>query len=562
MIEDGRKRTEVKADGVRWRVAPEWRSLLFGPHGLRLQEWLHGGQAHVVKHGPHRTVYRVALPDFIFYLKHYRLSGLRAWLRQLVRPPKARTEFERALAVANRAVPTIVPVALGEGCARPGPSDSFLITRALDTAESVAQFIEHTLPRLDGQQRARLSQRLAVGLGAFVAQLHASGVVHRDFHPANLLLLFDDADRPHIHLVDLDSVRLRAPLSGRARRENLVILNRWSMLRVSRSDRLRFWFAYCRAHACLRGHEVRDWARKLERASLDSNFRFWQNRDRRCLTSNRYYRRCRSRAVAGYAVGDLDSHALEHLLMDPDAPFRDSQRRLLKDSPSSTVVELELLVNGVPRRVIYKRFRVKSWTDPWRALLRRTPALRSWIYGHGLRERLLPTARPLAVFHRRGGFLSYEGYLLTEKIENALDLHAYGERLATLPGGQRQGLLRGRIEQIAGLLRTLHARRLSHRDLKAANILVTDQQAWFIDLVGVAPCRQLTLGQRLKNLARLHASFHDHAMLTRTDKLRFLRTYQEWGIFGRVGWKECWRALEKATRAKVARNARNHRPLA
>ena len=241
MIEDGRKLTEVKADGVRWRVAPEWRSLLFGPHGLRLQEWLHGGQAHVVKHGPHRTVYRVALPDFIFYLKHYRLSGLRAWLRQLVRPPKARTEFERALAVANRAVPTIVPVALGEGCARPGPSDSFLITRALDTAESVAQFIEHTLPRLDGQQRARLSQRLAVGLGAFVAQLHASGVVHRDFHPANLLLLFDDADRPHIHLVDLDSVRLRAPLSWRARRENLVILNRWFMLRVSRSDRLRFW---------------------------------------------------------------------------------------------------------------------------------------------------------------------------------------------------------------------------------------------------------------------------------------------------------------------------------
>ena len=80
-----------------------------------------------------------------------------------------------------------------------------------------------------------------------------------------------------------DSVRLRAPLSGRARRENLVILNRWFMLRVSRSDRLRFWFAYCRAHACLPRHEVRDWARKLEGASLDSNFRFWRNRDRRCV---------------------------------------------------------------------------------------------------------------------------------------------------------------------------------------------------------------------------------------------------------------------------------------
>jgi hypothetical protein len=158
LIEDGRKLAEVKAGGVRWRVAPEWRSLLFGPNGLRLQEWLRGGQAHVVKHGPHRTVYRVALPDFSFYLKHYRLTGLRAWLRQLVRPPKARTEFERAVAVAKRAVPTIVPVALGEGCARSGPSDSFLITRALDDAESMAQFIENTLPRSDRQRRARLSQ--------------------------------------------------------------------------------------------------------------------------------------------------------------------------------------------------------------------------------------------------------------------------------------------------------------------------------------------------------------------------------------------------------------------
>jgi hypothetical protein len=66
----------------------------------------------------------------------------------------------------------------------------------------------------------------------------------------------------------------------------------------------------------------------------------------------------------------------------------------------------------------------------------------------------------------------------------------------------------------------------------------------------------------VRNLARLHASFHQHPGLTRTDKLRFLRVYMQWGLFGRERWKRWWRRIERATQAKVARNARSGRPLA
>src|SRR5207253_10726048 len=121
--------TQVEAGGIRWQVLPQCRDLLFGTDGLRLEEWLRDGLARPIKHGPHRTVYQVSLPGLSFYLKHYRLVGVRAWLRQLIRPAKARLEFERALAVAERRVPTVVPVALGEA-RRPG--DSFLITRAIE----------------------------------------------------------------------------------------------------------------------------------------------------------------------------------------------------------------------------------------------------------------------------------------------------------------------------------------------------------------------------------------------------------------------------------------------
>jgi serine/threonine protein kinase len=179
-----------------------------------------------------------------------------------------------------------------------------------------------------------------------------------------------------------------------------------------------------------------------------------------------------------------------------------------------------------------------------------------------LRDRGLPTPRPLAVFHRRRAGLWREGYLLTERIPDALELHRFVDGLRGLPVCQRQAILRQRVEQIARLVRELHRRQLSHRDLKAGNLLVTQEGVWLIDLVGVMPMRKLSEARRLQNLARLHASFYRNPLVTRTDKLRFLRTYLEWNLFGREGWKHWWQGIEQETQAKIRRNVRNGRPLA
>jgi hypothetical protein len=207
------------------------------------------------------------------------------------------------------------------------------------------------------------------------------------------------------------------------------------------------------------------------------------------------------------------------------------------------------------------------------------------VQGHGFRERGLPTARPLAVFHRRRHGLSYEGYLVTEKVADVVDLHRFLADLDSQTPPERQSSLRRLIEQVACLVRELHKRRLSHRDLKAANVLVRasrfkaqgspgqapnwncvpgawNTDLWLIDLVGVTCPRRLARSRRVQNLARLHASFVQDTRLTRTDKLRFLRTYLQWGLHGRSSWKRWWKQAGQATRAKIARNERNGRPLA
>jgi tRNA A-37 threonylcarbamoyl transferase component Bud32 len=111
-------------------------------------------------------------------------------------------------------------------------------------------------------------------------------------------------------------------------------------------------------------------------------------------------------------------------------------------------------------------------------------------------------------------------------------------------------------------VRAMHERQLSHRDLKAGNILASDEGVWLIDLVGMRVFRHLPREERVQNLTRLHASFHASPLLTRTDKLRFLRTYQNWGLHSSGTWKKWWIAIDHATRAKVARNHKRGRPLA
>src|SRR5262249_3881190 len=119
------------------------------------------------------------------------------------------------------------------------------------------------------------------------------------------------------------------------------------------------------------------------------------------------------------------------------------------------------------------RFNVKSWGAPLLSLLRRPPALRSWINGHGLCERCLPTARPLAVLHRRRFGLLCQGYLLTLEVPEAVELPGFLDTMVSLPRPERLTVLRDRIDQTARLVRELHYRGVSHRDLKGANILTT-----------------------------------------------------------------------------------------
>ena len=239
----------LTANGNCWQAAPELLDHgVLGPDGLPLTDWLASGTASIVKKSPHCDVYRVVLPQLDFYLKHYHPSDARSQARALLRASKARAEADRTRQVAARHVPTLEVLACGDGA-----DGSFLLTRTVPDARTLTEFLETTLPSFDSARKTRMRQRLAVVLGRFLARMHEAGVVHADLHPGNLLLRLGPNDEPVLYLIDLYAVRLVAALDWPRSRDNLIVLNRWFMLRSARSDRLRCWRAYREARGASPG---------------------------------------------------------------------------------------------------------------------------------------------------------------------------------------------------------------------------------------------------------------------------------------------------------------------
>ncbi|MFO0876709.1 MAG: lipopolysaccharide kinase InaA family protein [Gemmataceae bacterium] len=563
---------ELRVDSFRWvldsSLADAGVESLLGPQGFQFERT----QVEPVKRANHRGVYRVLAGGLDLHVKHYRHST-REWFRCLFRGRRAVREFYISREVARRGVPTIEVIGVGERLARHGKPDCFLLTRTLPGAVSLLDFLDVDLFRLPPALRAKMMQQLAVAMGKLLARQHAVGVRHDDLHPGNMLVSFAQGE-PQLYLIDLDCVHLTSPMPWPASRDNLIVIDRWFAMRFGRSDRRRAWHAYYEARPDL-GVDERQAAREIARATQRSLVGQMRQFDRRCLGGNRHFTRLHSSEVAGYAVTDLETRSLTHLIHHADQPFDQHGGKVLKWSRSSQVIEMEFTVGGSSRSVIFKRLPSLSWMEPLLAWFRPTPTMRSYFLGHGLRLRGLPTPRPLAAWHQTQAGFSGDGYLLFEKVPNALSLRDYVDLVTTRPLDERNARLWGVMDELARLLRQMHDWQMSHRDLKAANILVSPagwvmsvrglrdvepcrlaprDRIWFVDLVGVSHRRSMPRLRRLRDLARLHLSFLDHLGLTRTDRLRFLRTYMMWGLRGKSGWKECWREIHRLANDKAERN--------
>jgi tRNA A-37 threonylcarbamoyl transferase component Bud32 len=559
----------ARAGDTGWWVRSDWNGELLTDGGLKLDEWREQGMLRVVKTGPHRTVYRVDLPKGSIFVKHFLVPDLRSIARQWFRRGKGRNEGCRAVKLAAIGVDTIQAIALGEQRKHSFLFENYLITQAIPQTIPLDEFVESYLPRMDLKRQAKVRQALAVAIGELTAHLHDAGFVHKDFHPGNLLVRFDSSDCPHLSLIDLDALRVTRCLSWKDARTNLALLNHYFWLRSTRADRTRFLQTYLKArHAD--AESSRWFATNIETSTRQWAERLWLRWGKRCRGSNKYFKRFQAKQAWAIASRDLDREVAKQAVENPMSLLSQPDTVILKESRTTTVAEVTLNVDNIPTRVIFKRFKSKKTFEWLLNILRPTRAWRAWQAAQHFVSRGIPTPQNLVIIERTTPLLPIplETYLITTKAESAQTLSDYiiDTMVGLGPEDQRKAI-HSITKGLAALLRVMHERSISDRDLKAANIMlqgdpVTEQpRLSLIDLVGVQLCHPLPEHRREQNLARLQLSLESVPGRTRTDSLRFLRSYLAWGLSPHNDWKSFWRAVERVCDKKRERNRNRGRIL-
>jgi len=552
---------------VCWWVLPEWNDILLGPEGLPLDRWLHRGNARVVKKTSRRTVYRVELEKRTVFVKHERSGGMMRGLALRLRGSTARREFRKASEVLRRGLRTVCPVAWGEKIRGGLVRESYLVTEAVPEAMSLDRYVSEGIGRLPKPARPAARRRLIGALARFVAALHEGGVHHNDFHAGNMLVHPEPSgvgprEAPSVTLLDLPGVRLGGPLGWRASREGLVVLCAEWWDRTNWRERFQFWRIYRDSRSRLRAPGTRRILRLFARRARGYSLRVNRGRDKRALRTNRDFVALREAEGRAHGVRDVPEPVLRRLLHDPEALLRHHLDRPVKLSPTTLLVEAVLPLTSGPVKVAYKRCRPRG---AWKAFcdwFRPNRAHRGWWFGHVLLSRGIATCRPLAMCRPSS---SHDGYLATEWLEGAENLHLWARSLSDLPADERMRRAARCAESLGRLLGRMHAWRITHRDLKASNLLIRERpdsvETFVIDADAARLRRWLFRRRRAADLARLATSIEAHPWIGLTLRYRFLRAYLAQFPIEPENTKRLWRRVARRTRRLIRRKRRRGREV-
>ena len=263
----------------------------------------------------------------------------------------------------------------------------------------------------------------------------------------------------------------------------------------------------------------------------------------------------------GIAVSEFSRDCLAHLMDYPDLPIHLNPRQIVKTDLTTLLLRTELRVSSGPVEVAYKRIQRRTLIKTLTSILRPGRLLRSWRVGHHLLAREVATPRPYAVIAAPWYAWRADGYLMTQWITGAVPADVFVNGLAHEKPHVRHKVLQAAAVELGRLIGQLHAAQVAHRDLKAGNLLLRQEQgeavsAWVIDLEGAAIVTRISWARRYKNLARLAVCFQDDPQIPHSVKLRFCRAYLDVCREDCQNWKSFWRALSLQSQRLWSRKQR------
>lgn len=192
-----------------------------------------------VTRNPVGRVIKVDLNGQFYFVKLYLWGGRR--LRRFLGKSRVRTEWENLLFFSKLGISTAEVVAYGEQLKWGLFKRGALITKELKNTTDMAALAKSQSPLLKDKNWVT---RVYLQVADFTKLLHKNGFIHNDLKWRNILV--NDEKNPKVFFIDCPVGKKR--LGFRLRRgiiKDLACLDKVAKYQLSKTDRLRFYKAYC-----------------------------------------------------------------------------------------------------------------------------------------------------------------------------------------------------------------------------------------------------------------------------------------------------------------------------
>ena len=299
----------LRAGDTAWRIRDRALRLFLETLSLPFSVFLsQSGHPHL-KEGKKKSLWEIRLSDpekKTYLVKVYRNTAIPAQVKDLFRGSKAGREFEAALEVARRGIPTFLPAAAGEKRRNGLVRESYLVIEKVERCSDLAKY----LLRAEGETGDLWERRSVIAdLGSLTRKICDLGVLQRDLALNNFLIARTQAGEPSLFFSDYEKVRLLPSVPESLRLKELSKLNRVG-LEVSLGERLRFLRAYLSPEPANRErrHEL---TRSLQSQTLETLLRDGLRGRMTSVHTDRFYITYRDGTFLGYY---RDGYRVEEIL--------------------------------------------------------------------------------------------------------------------------------------------------------------------------------------------------------------------------------------------------------
>ncbi len=378
-----------------------------------------------------------------------------------------------------------------------------LIYAAIDDALNA----EQAWQQCTGAQRLGLALKLV----AEVAAHHHAGLMQTDLYLKNFLVQGEK-----LYTLDGDAIKpLPQFFARRTALGNLaLLLSKFDVLEI------QIWLpTLLQAYAAGRG-----WQQHPDERQMQSRIAYYRRRAVRAYAEKKVLRQCTDVMVSrswrhflAMSRQNPNAELQQMLLATPDSLVEDISQQRLKSGNTCTVALAE--ING--RKLVVKRYNIKSLWHLLGRFWRSSRAADSWVNAHRLLMYGIATPAPVALLEQRFGPLRGRAYFVAEYTSTP-DI-AQWLQSPSVADDQKKSVL----EALARLMHKLMLLQIAHGDLKASNIHVDDSQPVLIDLDSLREfrCKAWFEASHVRDLRRLLRNWRDQPDVQQSLMAALQKTY-------------------------------------